>query len=256
VYHDASLSIFVIDCRAPASATGTMSMKTHHPRFHRALLLLGLCAAGLPAPAPAQAAAPPSKAEITKLEAQIEGLLAPAHWVMTTGSGAIESKAVHKLCNTQSGECLGWKKQPSGTGINLSWFEPAADKQARLVKKGGGAIAYGDTVALFVGQTDDSYLCYERREFGINLTWSTKPCYQWRIDDPGAGSELRTLRVGDPFVLFNLTENDTLVRCARSKQAFQGAWLKWGKTCSKAELAYTNKSLFEALTKKLSALGG
>jgi hypothetical protein len=236
-----------------------MTTNVQSTKTSRILLVLGLAACSLAVTTPSEAmAADPVEdiqAKITELRARVDGLLAPAEWVMKTGSGEVTSKTVYKLCNTQSGECLGWKEQPSGTGINMSWFEESADKQARLVKQGGGTIQYGDTVALFVGKTDDSYLCYDSRPFGINLTWSTKPCYQWRIDAPAAGrTKGAALRVGDPFVLFNLTTSDKVVRCARSKSAFKGAWLKWGETCSKVELAYTNKSLYEKLMKELRAL--
>lgn len=191
------------------------------------------------------------KEEIKKIEAQIQGLTKPARWVMKTGSGEIESGKVHKLCNDQTGECLGWKKQPSGTGINLSWFPESEDKQARLVKKDGGKIEYGDTVALFVGKTDNSYLCYADRPFGINLEWSTSPCYEWVV---GGGTANKELKVNDAFTLNSLKEKDDMVRCARSSAGFQGAWLKWEKTCSDVELAYTNKAILAQLYARLKEL--
>jgi hypothetical protein len=191
------------------------------------------------------------KEEIAKVEAQIKSLTKPARWVMKTGSGEIASGKVHKLCNDQTGECLGWKKNPAGTGINLSWFPEPEDKQARLVKKGGGKIKYGDTIALFVGKTDDSYLCYASRPFGINLEWSTSPCYEWKI---GGGAVGQDVKVGDSFTIRSLKENDEMVRCARKNTGFQGAWLKWEKTCSDAELVYTNKAILLQLTNRLKEL--
>lgn len=210
---------------------------------------------GSPAPTSPTDAAAKIKEQIAQLEARVKNLLEPAQWVIKTGSGTVESGSVHKLCNTHDGLCLGWKKQPYGTGINLAWHDVSADKQARLVKAGGGAIKYGDTVALFVGQTSDSYLCYKVRDFGINLDWSTKPCYQWRIDSPpGTSKSGESVAVDAPFVLVNTTENDSMVRCAREKSAFQGAWLKWRKTCSTLEIAYTNKDLAKKLYEEIKAL--
>jgi hypothetical protein len=222
--------------------------------FRSAALTAALAAgAGLFCTGDARAQSPSEiKKQIAEVEAQIKSLTQPAQWVMTTGSGEVKSGTAYRLCNDQSKECLGYKKQ--GSGIDLSWHGAGSDYPAKMVKPGGGTIKYGDSVAIFVGTSDNSFLCYEKRSFGINIVWRKAACHEWKVVAPPGAADGQPLTVGAPFKLNNTVVKDDMVRCARTKSGGKGAWLKWGRDCSTAELLYTNKGLVEPLAKKLAEL--
>jgi hypothetical protein len=186
--------------------------------------------------------------KIRELQSRLNGLRRPASWVIK-GGRTVQSGALNKLCNSQDGQCLSYNKQTFG--INLGWHSEGSASPAKLVKQSRGAIKYGDTVAVFVGKSSNSYLCYERRSHGINLNWSDKPCYQWRVGGASVGQELKA---GMDFALANTKENDNMVRCARKETGLRSAALKWQKDCSTADLLITNRDEIKKLGNELAAL--
>ncbi len=190
--------------------------------------------------------------QIRDVQTRLNNLRRPASWVMKGGSGAVQSGSMHKLCNDQDGTCLSYHKQTFG--INLGWHSENNASPAKLVKQGNGPIKVGDTVAVFVGKSSNSYLCYEHRSRGINLNWSDKPCYQWRVQPEGGAKNGQGLTTGMSFSLVNSKENDGMVRCARKKTALKSAALKWRKDCSTADLLITNRDELKKLASELAAL--
>ena len=138
--------------------------------------------------------------------------------VMTDGSG-------YDVQNSMSKSFLVYKSQTFG--INLGWSKDGGHNIAVKKKSGSGNVVYGELVAIKV---KDKWLKYARRDNGINLSWSDSPVYEWKIE----GGEANTpVQLNQPAKIFSTVENDNFIYCYRKT----GAWLKWTKTCSTADLA-------------------
>lgn len=79
-------------------------------------------------------------------------------------------------------------------GINLVWggyssqwsFMPQAPANVRDHRR--GPIAAGQKVAIY-NSVKRAYLVYGSQTWGINLTWSSSPSYQWKVDaNPSTGA--------------------------------------------------------------------
>ncbi|MET0415483.1 MAG: hypothetical protein ABW022_05625 [Actinoplanes sp.] len=95
--------------------------------------------------------------------------------------GPVLPKGRYTLRNSRSRKFLQYEKQT--WGINLGWTDDAtAAGVARwfVTRKDGrtGPVPFEENVALANG-TGDSWLRYAERDFGINLTWSGQPVFEW-----------------------------------------------------------------------------
>ncbi len=91
-------------------------------------------------------------------------------------------------------------------GINLGWTDDAEPSTAAKVRRwflsrraGSGTIKYDEPFALGNGKSP-SFIRYEKRTAGINLSWSEKPVYEWRALGGTAGTPVKT---GEYIGLFN-----------------------------------------------------
>jgi hypothetical protein len=83
-------------------------------------------------------------------------------------------------------------------GINLGWTDDAGPVTAKKVARwfftrNGSADAplkYGESFALANG-TGDSWLHYSERTIGINLDWTGKPVFEWKILGGKAGQPVQ-----------------------------------------------------------------
>jgi hypothetical protein len=103
------------------------------------------------------------------------------------------------FCITQ-GKYLTWVKVP--VGVNLDFKDQGDNKtHFRLPDKQEREILSGESVALGIGG-GEAFLYYKERDVGINLTWSERPIYEWRIF--GADSELaKPIPQDTPVALLN-----------------------------------------------------
>lgn len=84
-------------------------------------------------------------------------------------------------------------------GVNLGWTNDGSnttgDKVARwfFTRKGSddNPIRFGETIALALGG-NPSFLHYDKRAFGINLEWSTKPVFEWKLLGGKIGEPVHT----------------------------------------------------------------
>jgi hypothetical protein len=148
--------------------------------------------------------------------------------VLSKGS-ELASGASFDLQNVVSGSSLTYKRQGSFGGINLGWDTKHGDYVSVVREAGAGSVKYGEPVALRVRRGGDgNYLRYSKRDYGINLNWSSTPVYEWRVK---GGQDGQPVKAGDVIALVSTVEKDSVVYCYRKN----GAWLKWSKDCSTAE---------------------
>lgn len=94
------------------------------------------------------------------------------------------------------------------------------------------AMVPGEKVAIYNDSTR-RYLVYGHQTFGINLTWSSRPSYQWKITtDPSSGNAS----------LFNTVANDSVVYGQRPV----GINLRWLKDVRRTEGQNAPGSLHDA----------
>lgn len=107
------------------------------------------------------------------------GLNAQARWIITNGADSssqlISGKKYYLKLNDN--ECY-LKYRYKDYGISLGW-EKMATHNITFSKEGGGTINCGDKVAIHIESA--RYLVYGKQKWGINLTWSEKPLYEWEI---------------------------------------------------------------------------
>ena len=73
-------------------------------------------------------------------------------------------------------------------GINLGWTDDATNETGKKVSRwfftrsgqGNGPLTYGETVAVGYG-ISPSYIYYKHRPVGINLDWSQRPVFEWKL---------------------------------------------------------------------------
>jgi hypothetical protein len=110
-------------------------------------------------------------------------------------------------------------------GINLEW-----DRAMRLgnisferSSESRDPIRYDEPIAILIKRDKDSaYLRYETRRFGINLSWSSGPLYEWKL---GGGKPGDHVDISKSVSLYSMVEKDYLVYCERPL----GINLRWQK---------------------------
>lgn len=140
-------------------------------------------------------------------------LVAPASqaglldWTLRGPSGFVMSGKPLTLYNLTDKESL---KYGSRTwGINLVWTKSVYLGNVQIFHRGSATpILYGERVAIYI--KGGGYLKHEKRTVGINLGWSSKPVYEWKIGGTG-GPEGTRLRVNDKFCLLNTVARDCVI---------------------------------------------
>jgi hypothetical protein len=113
----------------------------------------------------------PEKVKIWKIGTGTANVLSSTNYVDNRG---------YNLFCQPNGKYLTWKKIE--IGINLDFIDDASVKKIHFQVPDGTdrPILSGESIAFGVGG-GEAFLKYANRRFGINLKWSAKPIYQWRI---------------------------------------------------------------------------
>jgi hypothetical protein len=109
------------------------------------------------------------------------------------------NQGYHLFCIT-NGKYLTWEKVP--LGVNLG-FKAAGDNKThfRLPDEREREILSGESVAFGIGGKP-AFLHYAERTVGINLEWSERPIYEWRIFSPN-GELGQPIPENTPIALLN-----------------------------------------------------
>lgn len=101
------------------------------------------------------------------------------------------------LWNVESGKYVAYGKREYG--INLKWYKRSdRPKRSFMIERRSdskGAIKYGETVAL--KEKRGGYVFYKKREYGINLRWSSEPVYEWEVRGGRTGQVVEGQKLGD-----------------------------------------------------------
>jgi hypothetical protein len=119
----------------------------------------------------------------------------------------------YQLKNKVPRKFLQWEDQTFG--INAGWTSNAEPSTAKRVQRwffrrdgeNETPIRYGEPIAMGYG-TKPSFVCYETRTVGINLSYKDNPCYQWKLLGGKPGSQVKT---GDYLAIFNTKINECLM---------------------------------------------
>ena len=119
-----------------------------------------------------------------------------------------------------------YEKQGSLGGINLGWTDDCKPSTAeksqrwRIAHDGqsGQPVQYGQPVAI---AWDDHYLRHGHRDIGINLKWSDKPVFEWRILGGQVGAPVeRSIKVA----LWNDTADEPMIQVDRDGPGADVGW--------------------------------
>lgn len=115
--------------------------------------------------------------------------------ILTKANWAADPGRSYSLKNSKLSRFLQYEKQK--VGINLGWTDDASaatePKVARwfFTRSGSatGPVAYGEFLAMGYGKSP-SYVRHEKRTIGIDLGWSDKPVFEWRLLGGTAGAPI------------------------------------------------------------------
>jgi len=127
--------------------------------------------------------------------------------------------------NVTTSECLVYGER-FGNNINLRWGDPGKSDNIRFQRESGShdPIKFEEPLAIHVRKGD--FLVYERGRWGINLGWSAKPKFEWKILGGKAGE---IVPAGKVVGLYSRVEKDSLMYESRD----WGINLKWFKDAGK-----------------------
>ena len=139
-------------------------------------------------------------------------------WQFRGTAGDLKSGTGYTMYNVNNKEAVRYGERT--WGINLVWDKKPNHNNIKLVKQGGGAIKYGDKVAIHVEK--GGYIKYQKRDYGVNLVWSKTPVYEFVITGGQKGTAVKTnATVG----VYNMVEKDFLINAERPV----GINLRWYK---------------------------
>jgi hypothetical protein len=135
------------------------------------------------------------------------------------------TRHTYDLFNLTDSNTLVYGHRP-GNNINLRWGDPDQSDNIRFLRQSGSSepIRYGELLAIHVRGGD--FLVYQRGRWGINLGWSDKPKFEWKILGGTEGQVVPTFR---PVGLYSMVERDYLIYEPRDS----GINLKWFKDSGK-----------------------
>ena len=127
-------------------------------------------------------------------------------WKLGAGKGKVsatnhytDNHGANLFC-TANNKYLTWKKMP--VGINLDFITEASVKKVhfRLPDGKERPILSGERVAFGIGG-GEAFLKYAKRDVGINLQWSKKAVYEWKLYSGSPGSPIM---FGAPLAIVNV----------------------------------------------------
>ncbi|MFZ6010984.1 MAG: hypothetical protein ACOYXT_11625 [Bacteroidota bacterium] len=152
------------------------------------------------------------------MEKQLEWAFVPNQKNITTVNA--ETQHTYDLVNLACGEALGYGTRR--VGINLVWVDPIQSDNIRIVRQSTSKepLKFGELIAIHVRK--GKYLTYQVRNTSVNLGWSNKPAFQWKITGGRDGNPVKTM---SPIGLFNTVERDWLIY-GRRPTGINCCWLK------------------------------
>ncbi len=175
-----------------------------------------------------------------------EGLVLDQWQLLSIEPGILQTNTYYALKNliTQKSIEYGYVKR----GIQLVWGQESFQHIIAFEMPDapeGCNLRFGDKIAIYM--KDRGYIITKSRGYGINLTWSKTPAYQWIIGrmeknpwrQPGKVAYAyqsvigrmekgnRVLSAGDKFSLINTAHSEELVHFPRSN----GVSLRWRTDC-------------------------
>lgn len=117
-------------------------------------------------------------------------------------------------------------------GINLAFNQGLSVSNIKFVRSGTAteAIKYGEKIAIYVA--GGGYLYYTRRTYGINLSYSSRPVYEWELRNASylqtGAPNTEAIRARDLFSLYNAHNQGYMVYGERT----WGPNLTWATTGS------------------------
>lgn len=151
------------------------------------------------------------------------GAAEPAEWSLTNCKGGKANSGVScDLKNTKNNKCL----VPVHHAGQVEWdFAACGDAKAQLVSKAGGAIKYGEPVALKLG--GEFYRkCQNPQLLGVSVCSDAtgKPedrHFTWKITGGTSGEPVAS---GAPFSLYNTERKDSIVFAKRVSKIADTCW--------------------------------
>lgn len=131
----------------------------------------------------------------------------------------------YDLFNITDSECLVYGER-SGDNINLRWGDPSKSDNIRFQRESGSTdpIKFEELIAINIKK--GGFLVYQKGRWGINLGWSKKPKFEWKILGGNAGN---VVTAGRAVGLYNSVEKDSIMYESRD----WGINLKWFKDAGK-----------------------
>ena len=152
-----------------------------------------------------------------------------------------DTRHTYDLFNLTDSNALVYGHRP-GDNINLRWGDPDKSDNIRFERESGSKdpLRYGEPIAINV--REGKFLVYESGRWGINLGWSDKPRFEWKLMGGEKGEVVPTFK---PVGLYNSVEHDYLIYESRDS----GINLKWFKDSGKyqeiSKAISTGKDLVE-----------
>lgn len=159
-------------------------------------------------------------------EAQINNMAESKEWVIGANPGATGHLYTKKKWSGPKNynynlkglvirKFFHYEKQGTLGGINLGWTNNASAKTGKKRARwyftrrsnAKGPIKYGEPLAIAWGKA--GYIYYTSRNSGINLDWSKKPHYQWKILGGKQGTSVR--RGKDKVIIYNTKHKHPLI---------------------------------------------
>jgi hypothetical protein len=139
-------------------------------------------------------------------------------------------------------------------GINLGLTDNASLETGKKVarwfftRNGGadGPLVYGEVVSMAVGK-DPSFLCHKKRDFGINLTYCSRPVFEWRLMGGPAGHPVDLDRY---IAIYNVKAGEFLIFFDRTPGMADVGWptsQRWGEGLKGELLERAKKAAIDAL---------
>jgi hypothetical protein len=148
--------------------------------------------------------------------------------VVPQSSEPIMENRLYRLFNQYNHSYLDY--YPRSRGINLAFNHALATANIKFVRQlfSPIPIKYGERVAIYVER--GGYLYYHYQTWGINLSYSTTPVFQWELRDAsylnGGTPNHATISSRSTFALINTSNNGYLIYGSRT----WGPNLKWATT--------------------------
>ncbi len=139
-------------------------------------------------------------------------------------------------------------------GINLGLTDNASLETGKKVARwfftrngrADGPLVYGEVVAMAVGK-DPSFLCHEKRDFGINLAYCSRPVFEWRLMGGPAGHPIDLDRY---IAIYNVKAGEFVIFFDRTPGMADVGWpssQRWGEGLKGELLQRAKKAVIYAL---------